>query len=158
MSSIAKKHDLCVSGRSFSLAIKKFPAIWKSVINITIFARMTPELKERVVSELKESGNFCLMCGDGANDVGALKQSHVGVALLSGFGSLNVDKKGATVEAGMSFPLLSYRHVPRTFCLLPLAHTFLAFSERCDFRSTRFSTNFCDLVTFGPILICRFKR
>lgn len=53
---------------------------------------MTPEAKEIIVAELKARGHFCLMCGDGANDVGALKQSHVGVALLSGFGSLNVDK------------------------------------------------------------------
>lgn len=35
---------------------------------------MTPELKERVIVALKDNGHSPLMCGDGANDVGALKQ------------------------------------------------------------------------------------
>ena len=53
---------------------------------------MTPDAKETVIECLQAVDNLCLMCGDGANDVGALKQSDVGVALLSGFGDLNVDK------------------------------------------------------------------
>eukprot|EP00952_Eustigmatos_sp_NYUAD-ZCMA_P008173 34202-Eustigmatos_ZCMA.PRE.1 len=58
-----------------------------------VLARMTPELKERVVRVMRsEGGRTVMMCGDGANDVGALKQADVGVALLTGFGSASVEK------------------------------------------------------------------
>lgn len=40
---------------------------------------MTPDDKERLVLALKEAGRVCMMCGDGANDVGALKQAQVGL-------------------------------------------------------------------------------
>jgi cation-transporting ATPase 13A1 len=53
---------------------------------------MSPDEKETVIESLHHVGLTCLMCGDGANDVGALKQADVGVALLSGFGNANVDK------------------------------------------------------------------
>lgn len=44
---------------------------------VKVFARMTPDEKERLVLALEQSGKTCMMCGDGANDVGALKQAHV---------------------------------------------------------------------------------
>ena len=53
---------------------------------------MTPDAKETVIECLHSVGALCMMCGDGANDVGALKQADVGVALLSGFGDVNVDR------------------------------------------------------------------
>lgn len=38
---------------------------------------MNPDDKERLVLALGECGRTCMMCGDGANDVGALKQAQV---------------------------------------------------------------------------------
>ncbi|KAG6619896.1 P-type ATPase (P-ATPase) Superfamily [Phytophthora cinnamomi] len=89
---LVKKYDLCVNGKALIAAGEVDDVIWKNLEHIRVYARMTPELKEKVLTLLKTHGHHTLMCGDGGNDVGALKQAHIGVALLGGFGSANADK------------------------------------------------------------------
>ncbi|KAM5163817.1 putative cation-transporting ATPase 13A4 [Mantella aurantiaca] len=53
----------------------------KILLNGTIFARMMPKQKSSLVEELQKLDYFVGMCGDGANDCGALKMSHAGISL-----------------------------------------------------------------------------
>ncbi|PSN35079.1 putative cation-transporting ATPase 13A3 [Blattella germanica] len=46
-----------------------------------VFARMSSEQKQQLVQELQTLGYCVAMCGDGANDCGALKAAHVGISL-----------------------------------------------------------------------------
>ena len=50
----------------------------------TIFCRITPEQKRALVTVLAERGRFTAMIGDGVNDVPALKQARMAVAMGSG--------------------------------------------------------------------------
>ena len=48
------------------------------------FARITPSMKERIISELISQGETVAMIGDGINDVEALKKSHIAIAVNDG--------------------------------------------------------------------------
>ncbi|KAI3669992.1 hypothetical protein L6452_41545 [Arctium lappa] len=79
---LAEDHDLCIGGDCFEMLLQT-SAVVKVIPYVKVFARVAPEQKELIMTTFKSSGRITLMCGDGTNDVGALKQAHVGVALLN---------------------------------------------------------------------------
>lgn len=81
--SLFDEYDICITGAAMR-QYERTPAWSDLVQNTWVYARVSPAQKEYILTTLKGLGYTTLMAGDGTNDVGALKQAHIGVALLDG--------------------------------------------------------------------------
>lgn len=73
--------DLAITGSELEHLTGE--AFAKKTKECTIFARIVPEQKERIIESLKQDG-FTAMVGDGANDALAIKKADLGIAMFEG--------------------------------------------------------------------------
>lgn len=77
-----QKVHVAVTGKTFRILREFYPELLNKVaIRGTVFSRMAPDQKQQLIELLQDLGYYVGMCGDGANDCGALKAAHAGVSL-----------------------------------------------------------------------------
>ena len=76
---IATKESECIMGHELDKMSDEELRIRAN--NLSIFARVSPEHKVRIVKAFQDNGNIVSMNGDGVNDAPSLKAANVGVAM-----------------------------------------------------------------------------
>ena len=130
--------QLCVTGRAFNQffpgTITDLTESQKRFMNsATVFARTKPNDKAKIVMAYQHMGKKVSMCGDGANDCGALKQADIGLSL-------------SQAEASISAPFTS--QVPNITsmvelikeCRAGLATNFTLFNVMAAYSLTQYTT------------------
>ncbi len=87
VAALARHVGLSLDGEAISgleLAGMDDAALSEAVRTRSVFGRVPPSLKARLVGSLRESGEWVAMVGDGVNDILSLKQAQLGISMQSG--------------------------------------------------------------------------
>jgi len=76
---ILRGRELAITGQELDKILDS--KLEKEIMNYSVFARVTPEHKVRIVKAFQKTGAVVAMTGDGVNDAPALKKSDIGIAM-----------------------------------------------------------------------------
>lgn len=85
--------DICLEGKE--LETMSDSALDEILLKVSVYARVAPEHKIRIVEAWQKRNEIVAMTGDGVNDAPALKQSDIGVAM--GITGTEVSKDAASM-------------------------------------------------------------
>lgn len=121
---ISQNNDLAIDGQELDLLSDE--ALAEKIDRISVFARVHPAQKLRIVEAYQRKGNIVAMTGDGVNDAPALVRANVGVAM--GITGTEVAKEAAkivitddnfsTIVAAVSEGRLVYQNIKKLILFL----------------------------------------
>lgn len=76
------ENDIAVTGQELDAMSEQ--ELDDNLAKISVYARVSPENKIRIVRAWQKKANVTAMTGDGVNDAPALKQANIGIAMGSG--------------------------------------------------------------------------
>uniref|UniRef100_A0A672JSV6 Succinate dehydrogenase [ubiquinone] iron-sulfur subunit, mitochondrial-like n=1 Tax=Sinocyclocheilus grahami TaxID=75366 RepID=A0A672JSV6_SINGR len=156
-------YHLAINGMSFAALCDHFPEyLPKILMRGTVYARMTPEQKTQLVKALQKLNYRVGMCGDGANDCGALRAADVGVSLSEAEASVaspftsksnNISCVPLLIKEGRcslvtSFSLFKYMAL---YSLIQFASVLILYTEKTNLGDLQFL--FFDLVLVTVLAI-----
>lgn len=76
---ILKQNDIAITGAELDKITDE--DLEKNIMRYSVFARVSPEHKVRIVKAFRNTGAVVAMTGDGVNDAPALKNADIGIAM-----------------------------------------------------------------------------
>lgn len=122
---IAESNENLISGADLAKLDNDEQQLAEVLASKTVFARVSPDQKQKLVKAFQARGEFVAITGDGVNDAPALRQANIGVAMGSGTdvtrGAASIvlkDDNFASIAAGVEEGRFSYENIRKIVYLL----------------------------------------